>query len=192
MPAPSIAVQYLPSEWRSTVNTWPRKAQQAAWSHWWTCNWAFWSFIMSYFQFWNKSWCEWVSLPESGSKTLASCSLEAIYLLYLECPSNAQDLVPLGSKKTRIEFMKFADSGRYLCLIHWRCLSWVAQGSEVNWVNCLQWKCGSIEFTWLFVFRNHIKKKPPSDILKYVLSSSQKKVREWLTCTAVCFAWMCC
>ena len=41
----------------------------------------------------------WVCLPESGSKTLASCSLEAIYLLYLECPSNAQDLVPLGSKK---------------------------------------------------------------------------------------------
>ena len=41
----------------------------------------------------------WVCLPESGSKTLASCSLEAIYLLYLECPSNAQDLVPLGPKK---------------------------------------------------------------------------------------------
>ena len=88
----------------------------------------------------------WVCLPESGSKTLASCSLEAIYLLYLECPSNAQDLVPLGSKKTKIEFMKFADSGCYLCLIHWRCLSWVAQGSVqlgqlssvkvwVNWVH---------------------------------------------------------
>ena len=43
----------------------------------------------------------WVCLPESGSKTLASCSLEAIYLLYLECPSNAQDLVPLGSKKRK-------------------------------------------------------------------------------------------
>ena len=88
----------------------------------------------------------WVCLPESGSKTLASCSLEAIYLLYLECPSNAQDLVPLGPKKRRIEFMKFADSGCYLCLIHWRCLSWVAQGSVqlgqlssvkvwVNWVH---------------------------------------------------------
>ena len=47
-------------------------------------------------------------LLESGNSALANCLLEALYFIYLECPSNAQDLVPLGSKKWGLSLLIWA------------------------------------------------------------------------------------
>lgn len=109
-----------------------------------------------------------VSEDKSGNRA-AYCLLEAIYFLHLECPSNAQDLVPLGSKKCGLSLL-ICVSMFHLMMFNLCCGEFLQLGqlSEKVWVNSIH----------LFILRDLVEKKQPSDILKYVLSITRQKVKE--------------